>query len=57
MEGYRLFRRDGQMNVSRYIRKRFDYTVLTVSGDVVENLCVRIKGVENKGNDVVDVCY
>lgn len=57
MEGYRLFRRDGQMNVSRYIRKRFDYTVFTVSGDVVENLCVRIKGVENKGNDVVDVCY
>lgn len=57
MEGYRLFRRDGQMNVSLYIRKRFDYTALTVSGDVVENLWVRIKGMENKGNDVVGVCY
>lgn len=57
MEGYRLFRRDGQMNVSLYIRKRFDYTALTVSGSVVENLWVRIKGMENKGNDVVGVCY
>lgn len=38
MEGYRLFRRDGEMNVSPYIGKRFDYTVLTVSGDVVKNL-------------------
>lgn len=57
MEGNRLFRRDGQMNVSLCIRKRFDYTALTVSGDVVENLWMRIKGMKNKGDDVVSVCY
>lgn len=41
----------------KYIRKRFDYTALTVGGDVVENLWVRIKGMESKGSDVVGVCY
>lgn len=39
------------------ICKRFDFTVLTVSDDVVKRLCVRIMEMENKGNIVVDVCY
>lgn len=45
-----LFRRDGQMYVSLCIRKRFDYTALTVSGDVVESLWVRIRGMDDKAD-------
>ncbi|KAK4806962.1 hypothetical protein QYF61_027329 [Mycteria americana] len=60
MEGYRLFRRDRQGRrgggVALYVRERLDCTALTVSDNVVENLWVRIRKVENKG-DVVGVYY
>lgn len=52
------FRRDRQGRqgggVTLYLREKFDYTILTVSGDVVEILWVRIRRMENKG-DVVGV--
>ncbi|KAK4818852.1 hypothetical protein QYF61_020071 [Mycteria americana] len=61
MEGYRLFRRDGQGRrgggVALYVRERFDCTALAVSDDVVESLWVRIRGIENKGDIVVGVYY
>ncbi|XP_040977464.1 uncharacterized protein LOC121232961 [Aquila chrysaetos chrysaetos] len=58
MEGYRLFRRDRRGGgVTLYVRERLDCTALTVSGDVVESLWVRIRGMENKGEVVVGVYY
>ena len=59
MEGYRLVRRDRQGGrgggVALYVRERFDCTALTVSSDVVESLCVRIRGMENKADVIVGV--
>lgn len=46
----------GEVKVSTlYIRERFDGTDLTVSGDVVENLWMRFRGMEDKEDDVVSV--
>jgi len=60
MEGYRLFRRERQGrqggDVALYVRERFDCTALTVSDDVAESLCVRIRWMGNKG-DAVGVYY
>jgi len=61
IQGYRLFRRDRQSRrcggVALYVRERFDCIALTVSGDVVESLWVRIRGMENNGDVIVDVCH
>jgi len=60
MEGYRLFRRDGQGRrgggVTLCVRKRFYCTDHIVSDDVVESFWMRIRGMENK-DVVVGICY
>lgn len=43
--------RAGEVEV--YVRKKFNSTVLTVIHEVVEILRVRIRGMENKGDDGV----
>ena len=61
MEGYRLFRRERQGrqggDVALYVRERFDCTALTVTGDVVQSLWMRIRWMENKGDVAVGVYY
>lgn len=57
MEGYGLSRRDRQGRqgggVTLYLRESFDYTALTVSGNVVEIPWVKFRSMENKGEVVV----
>ena len=61
MDSYRLFRRDRQGRrgggAALYVRERCDCTALTVSDDMVDNLWVRVRGMENKAGVVVDVYY
>lgn len=59
IEDHELFRKDRQSRqdggVTLYLRERFDYTALMVSGEVLEMPLVRIGRMENKGDTAVSV--
>lgn len=59
MEGYGISRRDRQGRqgggITLYLRKSFDNSALTVSGDDVEIPWVKFRKMENKGDVVVGV--
>ncbi|KAK4815560.1 hypothetical protein QYF61_004077 [Mycteria americana] len=61
MDGYKLFRRDGQGRrgggVALYVRECLDSLELDDGDDRVECLWVRIRGKANKADIVVGVCY
>lgn len=61
MEAFGILRRDRQGKqgggVMLYKMESFDKITLTVSDDVVEILCARIRRMENKGGVVVSVYY
>ena len=54
MKGYRLFRVDRQGRraggVVLYVREKFDCIALMAMDDVIESLCVRIRGIEDKAD-------
>ncbi|KAJ7417795.1 mitochondrial fission process protein 1 [Willisornis vidua] len=61
VDGYRLFRRDGQgrrgRGVALCITEGLDCMQLTAGSGTVESLCIRIKGKTNNMDYIMEVCY
>ena len=61
MDSYRLFRSERQDRqgggTALYVKEELDCTALAVGNDMVESLCVRIRGKSNKVDVVVGIYY